>query len=56
MKAGTVVYDVVYAVAADVTAEETAALPVRGQVSGSGASRTASFIGFDGKTYTVAIP
>ena len=56
LKAGTVVYDVVYAVAADVTAEETAALPMRGQISGSGANRTASFIGFDGKTYTVTIP
>ena len=40
----------------DVTAEETAALPMRGQVSGSGAERVASFIGFDGKTYTVSIP
>jgi hypothetical protein len=56
LKAGTVVYDVVYAVAANVTAEETAALPMRGQVSGSGANRVASFIGFDGKTYTVSIP
>ncbi len=56
LKAGIVVYDVVYAVAADVTAEETAALPMRGQVSGSGANRVASFIGFDGKTYTVSIP
>ena len=55
LKEGTVVYDVVYAVAADVTAAETAALPQRGQVSGSGADRTATFIGFDGKTYTVAI-
>ena len=56
LKAGTVVYDVVYAVAADVTAEETAALPVRGTVTGSGPDRVATFTGFDGKTYTVSIP
>ena len=53
---GTVVYDAVYAVAADTTAAQMAELPMRGKVSGSGTGRVADFIGFDGKTCTVKIP
>ena len=53
---GTVLYDVVYAVSVDTTAEEALVCPNRGHVAGFGSGRVVEFLGFDGKLCTVSIP
>lgn len=52
---GAVIFDVVYAVSADVTADETLAISNRFTITGAGEERTVEFIGFDGKKYTVKL-